>query len=117
MYLNLLILKSNNELSNLSFFFDKNNIKSKDSDFGEDEKFEYNCYVFNNKKLFYFNLDNHTDAKNLIIDKLSTIILNDIKSQNKFVLINILNSKSTTTYTYGNPEIVNGLLNKYDFKD
>jgi hypothetical protein len=112
--LNIIENNSNNELRNIGCFFDNKYFKLNDESF--DKKFESNCYITLNNVVYFFRLDDKTNRQKLIIN-LSNKLLSAIKSSNRFVELDFWKLNSSTIYTFGNPEIINSIFNKYDFKN
>ena len=117
MFLNVIKNYSNNELKNINYFFDIKYSKQNDEAFNDNEKFESNCYITFNNVVYFFKLNEKTNVQKLVINQISEKLLNSIKTSNRFVELDFWKVNSSTIYIFGNPEIINPIFNKYDFKN
>ena len=113
--LNTLRVKSFDELKDMIFFIDHKYIK--EQDISESNKYEFNCFVFLKDIVCFVKINDKVDDRKIIFNDLSDILLKKVGSPNRFIEINPLKQKKLGYYTFGNPDIVNGILNKYDFKN
>jgi hypothetical protein len=126
-HLNVIRDFSNGELKSLTYYLDDKYMEY-DGYSGSYDDFiengiEANCYVYFNDVVYLMNTHRDSDVKNLILNKLSSKMLSRINSKNRFIAFDFwkdgkfFKKFSDNVYTFGNPEIVNGVLNKYDFKN
>jgi hypothetical protein len=126
-HLNVIRDFSNGELKSLTYYLDDKYMKY-DGYSGSYDDFiengmEANCYVYFNDAVYLMNTHRDSDVKNLIMNKLSSKMLVRINSKNRFIAFDFwkdgkfFKNFRHNVYTFGTPEIVNGILNKYDFKN
>ncbi|MEN2402621.1 hypothetical protein GKZ90_0022725 [Flavobacterium sp. MC2016-06] len=116
-FLNVIKNHSNNELKNMDYFFENVYKKSNDESSDYDEKFESNCYITFQNMVYFIKVNEKIDARKLVMNRISEKLLNSIKSSNHFVELDFWKVNNSSIYTFGNPDIVNGILSKYDFKN
>jgi hypothetical protein len=116
-FLNVIKNHSNNELKDMDYFFENVYTKSNGETSDYYEKFESNCYITLNNVVYFIKVNEKTDERKLVMNHISEKLLNSIKSSNHFVELDFWKVNNSTIYTFGNPDIVNAILSKYDFKN
>ena len=115
--LNVLKNNSDEEMKKIEYFLDSKYTPKKDEDSDYSNENEINCYLLFNNVVYFMKLKNSVNDEDMIFNNLSQKLLNSIGSSNRFVKLDFWKDGKTYLYSFGNPEVIESTVNKYDFKN
>lgn len=115
--LNVLKNNSDEEMKKIEYFLDSKSTPKKEEDSDYSNENEINCYLLFNNVVYFMKLKNSVNDEDMIFNNLSQKLLNSIGSSNRFVKLDFWKDGKTYLYSFGNPEVIESAVNKYDFKN